>query len=46
MSFISDWLKEFEQEMKTTRHVIERVPRDKGDWRPHPKSFPIGHLRS
>lgn len=44
MSFISDWLKEFEQEMTTTRRVIERVPRDKGEWRPHPKSFPIGHL--
>jgi uncharacterized damage-inducible protein DinB len=44
LSFIADWLKEFEQEMKSTRHVIERVPRDKGEWRPHPKSFPIGHL--
>lgn len=44
MSFLSDWLKEFDQEMKSTRRVIERVPRDKGEWRPHPKSFPIGHL--
>src|SRR3954453_22220385 len=44
MSFISDWLKEFEQEMTTARRVIERVPSDKGEWRPHPKSFPIGHL--
>jgi uncharacterized damage-inducible protein DinB len=44
MSFISEWLKEFEQEMVSTRRVIERVPSDKGEWKPHPKSFPIGHL--
>jgi uncharacterized damage-inducible protein DinB len=44
MPFIEQWLKEFDQEMPTTRHVLERVPRDKGEWRPHPKSFPIGHL--
>lgn len=44
MSFMSEWLKEFDQEMATTRRVIERVPTDKGHWRPHPKSFPIGHL--
>jgi uncharacterized damage-inducible protein DinB len=44
MSFISEWLKEFDQEMGSTRHCIERVPTDKGQWRPHPKSFPIGHL--
>jgi uncharacterized damage-inducible protein DinB len=44
MSFKSDFLKEFAQEMTTTRHVLERVPSDKREWRPHPKSFPIGHL--
>src|SRR3954465_462956 len=44
LSFISEWLTEFEQEMASTRRVIERVPSDKGEWRPHPKSFPIGHL--
>jgi uncharacterized damage-inducible protein DinB len=44
MSFISEWLKEFDQEMVSTRHCIERVPTDKGQWKPHPKSFPIGHL--
>jgi uncharacterized damage-inducible protein DinB len=42
--FIDQWLKEFDQEMTTTRHVLERVPSDKGEWKPHPKSFPIGHL--
>lgn len=35
---------EFDQEMSTTRRVLERVPSDKAEWRPHPKSFPIGHL--
>lgn len=44
MSFIRDWLKEFDQEMASTRRVLERVPTDKGAWKPHSKSFPIGHL--
>ena len=35
---------EFEQEMVTTRRLIERVPSEKGEWKPHPKSFPLGHL--
>jgi len=35
---------EFDTEMKSTRRVIERVPAEKGEWRPHPKSFPLGHL--
>jgi uncharacterized damage-inducible protein DinB len=37
-------LEEFDIEMKTTRRVLERVPTDKGTWKPHPKSFSIGHL--
>jgi uncharacterized damage-inducible protein DinB len=37
-------LPEFDEEMKTTRRVLERVPSDKGEWKPHPKSFSIGHL--
>src|ERR1044071_6231981 len=44
ISFVSEWLKEFDGEMSSTRRVLERVPTDKGQWRPHPKSFPIGHL--
>jgi len=35
---------EFEQEMTTTRRVLERVPSDKGPWKPHPRSFALGHL--
>jgi uncharacterized damage-inducible protein DinB len=37
-------LSEFDEEMVTTRRVIERVPTDKGEWKPHPKSFPLAHL--
>lgn len=37
-------LKEFDEEMATTRRVLERVPSDKGTWKPHEKSFPMAHL--
>jgi uncharacterized damage-inducible protein DinB len=37
-------LKEFETEMATTRRLLERVPGDKGAWKPHEKSFSLGHL--
>jgi uncharacterized damage-inducible protein DinB len=37
-------LKEFDAEMATTRRLLERVPTDKGQWKPHEKSFPLGHL--
>lgn len=37
-------LKEFDEEMATTRRLLERVPTEKGTWKPHPKSFPLGHL--
>jgi uncharacterized damage-inducible protein DinB len=43
-SFSQALLPEFDQEMKTTRRVIERVPSDKADWKPHAKSFSIAHL--
>ena len=37
-------LSEFDKEMASTRRLLERVPDEKGDWRPHEKSFPLGHL--
>jgi uncharacterized damage-inducible protein DinB len=37
-------LAEFDQEMATTRRVLERVPSDKATWKPHEKSFALGHL--
>ena len=44
MSIGTDLLPEWDQEMLVTRRVIERVPSDKGEWKPHPKSFPLAHL--
>lgn len=44
MSIGDTLLAEFDQEMTTTRRVLERVPSDRGRWKPHPKSFPLGHL--
>ena len=37
-------LPEFDQEMAVTRRVLERVPDDKGEYKPHPKSFRLAHL--
>ena len=37
-------LPEFDQEMAVTRRLLERVPGERGDWKPHPKSFSLGHL--
>ena len=37
-------LREFDQEMATTRRLLERVPADRGPWKPHEKSFALGHL--
>jgi uncharacterized damage-inducible protein DinB len=37
-------LPEFDQEMSTTRSLLERVPEDRTDWRPHPKSTALGAL--
>jgi uncharacterized damage-inducible protein DinB len=44
MSIAETLFPEFDQEMKTTRRLLERVPTDKGQWKPHEKSFSIGHL--
>jgi hypothetical protein len=37
-------LAEFDQEMASTRRLLERVPSEKGEWKPHEKSFALGHL--
>ncbi|MER3427825.1 MAG: damage-inducible protein DinB [Pyrinomonas sp.] len=42
---ISDMLlPEFEQEIEGTRRLLERLPDDKFDWRPHAKSMSLGEL--
>ncbi|MGK7311623.1 MAG: DinB family protein [Candidatus Longimicrobiales bacterium M2_2A_002] len=37
-------LDEFDYEMDATRRLLERVPTEQGEWKPHEKSFPLGHL--
>jgi uncharacterized damage-inducible protein DinB len=37
-------LQELAQEAVTTRRVLERVPADKLDWRPHPRARSLGEL--
>ena len=42
MSYAETLLPEFDHEMASTRKVLERIPEDKLDWKPHPKSNTIG----
>ena len=44
MPMIDALLPEFDHEMANTRKVLERVPEDRLDWRPHPKSWTLGAL--
>lgn len=44
MAFKDALLPEFDHEMANTRKTLERVPDDKHQWRPHPKSGTMGWL--
>src|ERR1700687_1887045 len=44
MTFSEGLLPEFDQEMANTRRTLERIPEDKLDWVPHPKSMKLGRL--
>jgi uncharacterized damage-inducible protein DinB len=44
MSIATSLLPEFDQEMASTRKILECVPDDKSEYRPHPKSMPLGRL--
>jgi uncharacterized damage-inducible protein DinB len=44
MPIVDAILPEFDHEMANTRKVLERVPEDRLDWRPHPKSSTMGAL--
>jgi uncharacterized damage-inducible protein DinB len=44
MSIATLLLPEFDNEIAVTRRVLARVPDDRGEWKPHPKSFPMAHL--
>jgi len=44
MSMIAAVLQEFDNEAKTTRRVLERVPDNQLGWRPHEKARTLGEL--
>jgi hypothetical protein len=44
MTIGREFLKEVESELKASRPLVERVPTEKGTWKPHPKSSALGHL--
>jgi uncharacterized damage-inducible protein DinB len=44
MSIIESLLQELDQEARTTRRVLERVPGDRLGWKPHDRSMSLGQL--
>lgn len=44
MTMTQVFLKEMQQEAVTTRKMLSRVPNDKFDWKPHPKSMNMRSL--
>ena len=44
MSATAALIQELDQECKTTRRLLERVPSDKLAWKPHAKSMSLGQL--
>ena len=44
MPLVDALLPEFDHEMTVTRKLLERVPEDRLDWKPHPKSMALGQL--
>ena len=44
MSIKKSYLIELDHETKNTRRVLDRIPNEKLDWRPHEKSMTLGEL--
>ena len=44
MQMTQVFLKEMDQEARTTRKMLSRVPNDKYDWKPHEKSMTVRQL--
>jgi len=44
MITVNDILQELEQEAQATRRVLERLPDNRLQWKPHPKSMSLGQL--
>lgn len=46
MKLNEPFLKELDREGELTRRALENVPVGRDDWKPHPKSMPLGRLAS
>lgn len=44
MSIAESFLPEFDAEMATTRRLLERIPADRLEWKPHPKPRTLAAL--
>ena len=44
MTIAESLLSDFDREMSLTRRLLERLPDDKFDWKPHAKSMSLGRL--
>jgi len=44
MNLTQLFLEELDREAKRTRRALEQVPTGRDDWKPHPKSMPLGRL--
>src|SRR5512143_3803662 len=44
MNFKQLFLEELDREAARTRRALEQVPLGRDDWKPHPKSMPLGRL--
>ena len=44
MTLKSVILEQLDREAELTRRALESVPEGKNDWKPHPKSMPLGQL--
>jgi uncharacterized damage-inducible protein DinB len=44
MTLTQLFLAELEREAPRTRRALEQVPLDRDEWKPHPKSMPLGRL--
>jgi uncharacterized damage-inducible protein DinB len=44
MTLTSLMSEQLEREAELTRRALEQVPEGKNDWKPHPKSMPLGQL--
>ena len=46
MTLTELFVADIDREAPLTRRVLEKIPEGKFDWKPHPKSMPLGYLSS